>query len=66
MALPFASQLFIVESLDQPKSRWTGNMDDVFPFLISLEHLSRETIESTRRAAMFENLPHTLIALYHI
>jgi len=64
MALPFAEEGLIMKPLDQPQAVRTGNSDDVFPLLVSLQNIRREAPKLSSDAPVLKNLPHILNDIY--
>jgi hypothetical protein len=66
MTSPFTTQGLVVEALYQPQSCGARDADDVFPFLVALEHLDRKPLNTSADAAVLIYLPHTQKILYLI
>ena len=58
MPTPFSHQCFIVKSFDESKTYWTRHRGNIFPFLISLQYLSREQRKLPLDPSMLIDLPH--------
>jgi hypothetical protein len=63
---PVPPQSLIVKSLDQPKPLWARDPNDVLPFLVPLQDLSRNAFEPPSNPTMLIHLPHDTNVLYHI
>ena len=66
MALPFAPKRLIVKSLDEPEAGRTGDPDDIFPLLVSLQDFCGKALNPSCNSPMLVDLPHTLNILHYI
>jgi hypothetical protein len=66
MALPFSRKAFVAESRDQTKAWWPGNHGDVLPLLVAFEDFPWRCRELLIDAAVFLNVPHTILCLYYL
>jgi len=60
VALPFSVQRLVMKPLDHPQSLRSGHGDDVFPFLIALEHFGGKSSKLPTNAIVLVDFPHTL------
>ena len=66
MALPLARQGFIVESLNQAETGWSGKHGNVFPLLVPLQDFPGGRRELLVDTAVFLDAPHVILCLYHL
>jgi len=65
VTFPLATERLVVESLNEPESDGTGDLDDVFPLFVPFENIVRRLPNSTLNVAMLEHLPHILNSIYN-
>ena len=66
MALPLARQGFIVESLNQAETGWSGKHGDVFPLLVPLQDFPGGRRELLVDTAVFLDAPHITFYIYYL
>jgi len=59
MSVPFSGERFIVKAHNQPQPVWTGNCDDIDPFLVSLQDIGWKTPYLPPDPLVFIHRPHT-------
>jgi len=62
----FTTKRLVVETLDQSQSGGTRDSDYVLPFLVPLDHLDGEALNTAADSAVFVHLPHGQKVLYQI
>ncbi len=67
MPLPLTGKGLVVKPLDCPQALRPGKPGNVFPFLVTLQHLDRNgTGKLFVDATVLFDLPHAILWIYHI